>query len=183
VPVLVLATHQASLPHFPAYTHIARQNDVFFKNTTHPCLTRVQTVSSQLSPLVLTHTHTHTHTHLFGASTPLRRFHHHVHTAWQLICRPGKMGLGSAYMDGLKSCKGNYVILMDADMSHHPKFLPSMIAKQVRSEEEEEEREEEERDNGQGKEKRNARRNLERMTWVETRDGELSAPFRECACV
>jgi glycosyltransferase involved in cell wall biosynthesis len=62
------------------------------------------------------------------------------------------MGLGSAYMDGLKSCKGNYVILMDADMSHHPKFLPSMIAKQVRSEEEEREEEKEIVDRGKRKE-------------------------------
>ena len=36
-----------------------------------------------------------------------------------LNSRPGKMGLGSAYIDGLKRCKGEYVILMDADLSHH----------------------------------------------------------------
>jgi dolichol-phosphate mannosyltransferase len=36
-----------------------------------------------------------------------------------LNARPGKMGLGSAYIDGLKRCKGNYIILMDADLSHH----------------------------------------------------------------
>jgi dolichol-phosphate mannosyltransferase len=34
------------------------------------------------------------------------------------------MGLGSAYVDGLKLCKGNFVIIMDADFSHHPKFIP-----------------------------------------------------------
>ena len=44
--------------------------------------------------------------------------------------RPGKMGLGSAYMDGLKYCNGDYVFLMDADMSHHPKHIPEFIAKQ-----------------------------------------------------
>ena len=38
--------------------------------------------------------------------------------------RAGKLGLGTAYMDGLKKCNGDYVILMDADMSHHPKFIP-----------------------------------------------------------
>ena len=37
----------------------------------------------------------------------------------RLLARPGKMGLGSAYIDGLKLCTGNYVILMDADLSHH----------------------------------------------------------------
>ncbi|CAM9570104.1 unnamed protein product, partial [Ectocarpus fasciculatus] len=41
--------------------------------------------------------------------------------------RPGKMGLGSAYIDGLTKCKGDFVFLMDADMSHHPKFIPEFI--------------------------------------------------------
>ena len=36
-----------------------------------------------------------------------------------LHARPGKLGLGSAYIDGLAKCKGEYVILMDADLSHH----------------------------------------------------------------
>jgi dolichol-phosphate mannosyltransferase len=45
--------------------------------------------------------------------------------------RAGKLGLGSAYMDGLKVAKGNYIILLDADMSHHPKFIPQMIKKHV----------------------------------------------------
>lgn len=45
--------------------------------------------------------------------------------------RPGKMGLGSAYMDGLKYSSGEYVFLMDADMSHHPKYLPHFINKQA----------------------------------------------------
>jgi dolichol-phosphate mannosyltransferase len=38
--------------------------------------------------------------------------------------RPGKMGLGSAYVDGLKKATGNFIVLMDADLSHHPKYLP-----------------------------------------------------------
>ena len=33
--------------------------------------------------------------------------------------RPGKLGLGSAYIDGLSKCTGDYIILMDADLSHH----------------------------------------------------------------
>ena len=36
-----------------------------------------------------------------------------------LHARPGKMGLGSAYIDGLKKCKYDFVVLMDADLSHH----------------------------------------------------------------
>jgi len=43
--------------------------------------------------------------------------------------RSGKLGLGTAYIDGLALCKGEYVILMDADLSHHPKFIPDFIAK------------------------------------------------------
>lgn len=47
-----------------------------------------------------------------------------------IISRPGKLGLGSAYIDGLKICKGDFIFLMDADMSHHPKHLSEFIAKQ-----------------------------------------------------
>jgi dolichol-phosphate mannosyltransferase len=47
--------------------------------------------------------------------------------AIRIISRPGKLGLGSAYMDGLKHCTGNFVILMDADLSHHPKYIPDFI--------------------------------------------------------
>ena len=48
----------------------------------------------------------------------------------KILAREGKLGLGSAYKDGLKLCKGEYVILMDADMSHHPKHIPEFIQKQ-----------------------------------------------------
>ncbi len=41
--------------------------------------------------------------------------------------RPGKLGLGTAYVHGLKYATGDFVIIMDADFSHHPKFLPRMI--------------------------------------------------------
>ncbi|PLB36188.1 dolichyl-phosphate beta-D-mannosyltransferase [Aspergillus candidus] len=41
--------------------------------------------------------------------------------------REGKLGLGTAYVHGLKYATGNYVIIMDADFSHHPKFIPIMI--------------------------------------------------------
>lgn len=37
----------------------------------------------------------------------------------KLLGRPGKMGLGSAYIDGCKLCSGDYVFIMDADFSHH----------------------------------------------------------------
>ena len=48
----------------------------------------------------------------------------------KLHARPGKLGLGSAYIDGLGKCTGEFVILMDADLSHHPKFIPEFIKKQ-----------------------------------------------------
>lgn len=43
----------------------------------------------------------------------------------RILSRPGKMGLGTAYMDGLRMITGTHVILMDADMSHHPKCVNS----------------------------------------------------------
>ncbi|WPT11632.1 Dolichol-phosphate mannosyltransferase subunit 1 [Picochlorum sp. SENEW3] len=44
--------------------------------------------------------------------------------------RPGKLGLGTAYKHGLKVARGDFVVLMDADLSHHPKYIPDMIQKQ-----------------------------------------------------
>uniref|UniRef100_A0A914EBX0 Dolichol-phosphate mannosyltransferase subunit 1 n=1 Tax=Acrobeloides nanus TaxID=290746 RepID=A0A914EBX0_9BILA len=41
--------------------------------------------------------------------------------------REGKLGLGTAYIHGMKFARGNFIILMDADLSHHPKFIPEMI--------------------------------------------------------
>lgn len=48
----------------------------------------------------------------------------------KLYPRAGKLGLGTAYVHGLQYATGNFVIIMDADFSHHPKFLPGMIALQ-----------------------------------------------------
>ena len=45
-----------------------------------------------------------------------------------IVSRKGKLGLGSAYFAGLKAAKGDRIILMDADLSHHPKFIPKMIS-------------------------------------------------------
>ncbi|KAL1843387.1 hypothetical protein VTJ49DRAFT_1974 [Mycothermus thermophilus] len=45
----------------------------------------------------------------------------------QLQTRTGKLGLGTAYVHGLQFARGNYIIIMDADFSHHPKFIPRMI--------------------------------------------------------
>jgi len=43
-----------------------------------------------------------------------------------LKTRTGKLGLGTAYVHGLQFATGNFVIIMDADFSHHPKFIPIM---------------------------------------------------------
>jgi glycosyltransferase involved in cell wall biosynthesis len=45
----------------------------------------------------------------------------------KVLERGGKLGLGSAYRDGLKKCTGQFVVIMDADLSHHPKYIPVMI--------------------------------------------------------
>lgn len=47
-----------------------------------------------------------------------------------ILSRAGKLGLGSAYIDGLTKCTGDFIFLMDADMSHHPKHIPEFIRKQ-----------------------------------------------------
>lgn len=47
-----------------------------------------------------------------------------------LKSRTGKLGLGTAYVHGLQFAKGNHIIIMDADFSHHPKFIPQMVALQ-----------------------------------------------------
>lgn len=44
-----------------------------------------------------------------------------------IVSRAGKLGLGTAYSAGLQIAKGQRIVLMDADLSHHPKFIPQMI--------------------------------------------------------
>ncbi|RKP32522.1 nucleotide-diphospho-sugar transferase [Metschnikowia bicuspidata] len=48
----------------------------------------------------------------------------------QLRPRTGKLGLGTAYVHGLQFVTGNYVVIMDADFSHHPEAIPEFIAHQ-----------------------------------------------------
>lgn len=45
----------------------------------------------------------------------------------RIVSRQGKLGLGTAYIAGLKVAQGDRIILMDADLSHHPKFIPQMV--------------------------------------------------------
>ncbi|KAF5301210.1 hypothetical protein FQA39_LY10796 [Lamprigera yunnana] len=47
--------------------------------------------------------------------------------------REKKLGLGTAYIHGIKRATGNFVIIMDADLSHHPKYIPEFIRLQERN--------------------------------------------------
>ena len=46
----------------------------------------------------------------------------------ELLRRPGKLGLGSAVRDGFGLARGAYWVMMDADLSHQPGYLPAMLA-------------------------------------------------------
>ena len=48
-----------------------------------------------------------------------------------VLHRPGKLGLGTATMDGMKYAIANnfdFVLNMDADFSHHPRYIPALLA-------------------------------------------------------
>lgn len=45
----------------------------------------------------------------------------------KLLVRPEKMGLGSAYRDGLKASSGDFIVEMDADLSHNPEDIPRLL--------------------------------------------------------
>ena len=51
----------------------------------------------------------------------------------KIVLRPRekKLGLGTAYIHGIKHATGDFVIIMDADLSHHPKFIPQFIKLQA----------------------------------------------------
>lgn len=46
-----------------------------------------------------------------------------------ILNRGKKLGLGTAYKAGVELANGDHVILMDADLSHHPKYIPKFIEK------------------------------------------------------
>jgi len=49
-----------------------------------------------------------------------------------LAPREGKLGLGTAYRHALGFARAPFVIIMDCDLSHHPKYIPDLIAEQAR---------------------------------------------------
>ncbi|GIY64363.1 dolichol-phosphate mannosyltransferase subunit 1 [Caerostris darwini] len=50
----------------------------------------------------------------------------------KIVLRPRekKLGLGTAYVHGIQHATGNFIIIMDADLSHHPKYILDFIKKQ-----------------------------------------------------
>ena len=50
----------------------------------------------------------------------------------KILLRPRakKLGLGTAYVHGMQFATGDFIVIMDADLSHHPKFIPKFIALQ-----------------------------------------------------
>jgi len=51
----------------------------------------------------------------------------------KIVLRPRakKLGLGTAYIHGVKHAQGDFIVIMDADLSHHPKFIPEMLKTQM----------------------------------------------------
>ncbi len=41
----------------------------------------------------------------------------------KILSRSGKLGLGTAYVDGIKKCSGDFIFIMDADLSHNVIFI------------------------------------------------------------
>ena len=48
---------------------------------------------------------------------------HYSEEKLKLLKRASKLGLGTAYIDGAKCSKGDFIFLMDADFSHHVNLL------------------------------------------------------------
>jgi dolichol-phosphate mannosyltransferase len=49
-----------------------------------------------------------------------------------VVHRPGKLGLGTAYIAGFKKALAmgaSRIVTMDADFSHHPRYIPAMLHK------------------------------------------------------
>jgi glycosyltransferase involved in cell wall biosynthesis len=53
------------------------------------------------------------------------------HARIQVIHRPGKLGLGTAHIAGMKAALtggARTILTMDADFSHHPRYIPGLLA-------------------------------------------------------
>lgn len=47
----------------------------------------------------------------------------------KVVVRPGKLGLSTAVVEGFKLAKGDYIVVMDADLQHPPEVIPQMVRK------------------------------------------------------
>lgn len=45
----------------------------------------------------------------------------------RVVRRPGKLGLASAVVDGFAAARGATLVVMDADLSHPPELVPSLL--------------------------------------------------------
>ena len=53
------------------------------------------------------------------------------HSSVHVLHRPGKLGLGTAHVAGMKAALAigsSHIFTMDADFSHHPRYLPALAA-------------------------------------------------------
>ena len=53
-----------------------------------------------------------------------------VYGADKILLKPRekKLGLGTAYIHGMQFATGNFIIIMDADLSHHVSWIPPSYA-------------------------------------------------------
>lgn len=45
----------------------------------------------------------------------------------KVLHRSSKRGLGTAYKEGYSLCSGDYIVSIDSDLSHDPRYLPGML--------------------------------------------------------
>jgi glycosyltransferase involved in cell wall biosynthesis len=53
------------------------------------------------------------------------------HETVQVVHRPSKLGLGTAHITGIKAglvLGASQIVTMDADFSHHPRYIPGLLA-------------------------------------------------------
>ncbi|MCX6776217.1 MAG: polyprenol monophosphomannose synthase [Candidatus Micrarchaeota archaeon] len=60
-----------------------------------------------------------------GTGEVVKKIASKTHT--RLIARRAKLGIGSAYKEGVESTRGRIVVTMDADFSHDPSIIPLMV--------------------------------------------------------
>ncbi|MEM4475221.1 MAG: glycosyltransferase, partial [Fervidicoccaceae archaeon] len=49
----------------------------------------------------------------------------------RVIVRPGRLGLSTAVLEGVKLARGKYLVVMDADLQHPPEKVPEIYSRLV----------------------------------------------------